>query len=209
MRITIRSVAVLAGVLCLGSFASAEPLPWGYQVFDPTGGFDRLTFQWQGSNVGEVRQTVAIPRPELSIPSEILPNPETYNSDTYTEVAGNTSRKVRVWMGENDNDHDAWRSLSWTVSRVYTRKADRSGWELTGTQDWLSPANADGQRSVIQFPNGEGDGLVNRVEMWNENGTMVLRMTPDVTPDVPEPATLALAAIGLGAVGLVRRRGRR
>ena len=190
MRSVWQSGLTVAVVLASAGAAAAGPLPWSYRV-TTLGPPARVVAEGRGVLADEVRLDDMLSRPTSGPPA--LPDPFTYLWDTITESVSN---KLDVRFTDDATGRHTYDVAFWAVRWDWKRSADRRSWEFLGEQD------------IFSVDDNYAGG--NRYDLIVEDGDITLRMTPNVPNpnDLPEPGTLVLAGLGLGAAGVARLRRR-
>jgi hypothetical protein len=188
---TIRTLALVLGLLATGT-ATAGEVPWSYKVVDVNPPAPVLA---QAAGVTDLEAVLYTFDP-LVLPDPRLPDPASYWSDHYWEHIPGSGAHVRIT--DDASGDSAWRSVSWGATRRWERAPDRSTWLLT---ELIEDGYATADNPWQPYLGG------NTYRIWVEDREVHVEVRPDSLPTnyEPEPGTLALAGIGLGAVGLVRR----
>jgi hypothetical protein len=187
----IRAVALALG-LFTASTAAAGEVPWSYKVvdFDPP-----APVLAQGSHlIATDLVLMTLDRPTLPEPN--LPDPTTYRWDNWSHHALDMAH---IRITDEESGQSAWRRLAWGVYQDWEKSTDRKSWVLAREFELPWPADA-----LPSEPYLGG----NTYRIWvDEDRQVHVRVLEDTLPThfEPEPGTLALAGIGIGAVGLVRR----
>ena len=194
MKRTLRAAVAVAALLAVPQFASAGPLTWGYRVTAPDG---RLIAEQSG-----VTEITVVVGNLLSVgPHTGVPQPPTVGS---TVIERNRA-EGRVTILDEESGQSGEFGIWAEYYRQYEVMPDGShnpiaeGYTFGPT--WAGPNWWEGT-----FHATLGQHVYDAYS--TEPGGMRVSVT-DAAAATPEPCTLALAGLGLGAVGLVRSRRRR
>jgi hypothetical protein len=185
-RIPIPRAALAAfALLAMPQFASAGPLSWDYRAESPDGTI--------------LRHVTGLT--DLGWSDFFLPNPELHGTPIPDPHPGNSTHS------------DVWRSQATVI--ITDELSGQSGSVLL-TLDFVREyeINPDGSfepifEGQLGSPWPDPFDLVlggNTYSVRAPGGEMLVAVTPGPVTATPEPATLALVAFGLGAVGVRLRR---
>jgi hypothetical protein len=194
MNRTLRAALAAAALLALPQFASAGPLTWGYRVTHPDGG---LIAEQSGvtettvvvGNLLSVGPQTGVPQPPV-VGSTVIERNRAEGRVTILDEESGQSGEFGIWAEYYwqyevmpDGSHNP-------IAEGYT-----FGPTWAGSNSWEGTFHTTLGQHVYDAYSTEPGGL--RV------------FVTDAPVATPEPGTLALAGLGLGAVGLVRARRRR
>lgn len=190
MRSSLRTALVVAALVSLPPFAAAGPIRWGFKAESP-----------DGTVLKEVSGMTDLYFADFFLPSaqysgEFVPDP--YPENPLHSVIRRSRANVTIFdepSGESDT------------------------FELYYDYLWQYEVRPDGSLDPIYEGNGsQSPEFLNPVQMTlggngytirSLGGDMMVTVTPGEAPiATPEPTTLALAGLGLGAIGFGRFRKR-
>lgn len=185
-----RAALVVAALIALPQFAAAGPIRWGFKAESPDG-----TVLKEVSGMPDLYYADFF-LPSAQFEGELVPDP--YPDNALVSVIRRARANVTIFdepSGESET-FELYYDYLWQYERRPDGTLDPV-YEGSGSQ---SPGIGDTLRLTLGG---------NEYAIRSYGGDMIVNITPGEAPiATPEPTTLALAGLGLGAIGLGRLRRR-